>query len=283
MARPLRIEYPGALYHLTARGNAWQPIFLGDQDKRIFLQVLGKTLSDCNGICHAYCLMTNHYHLLIETPEANLSQLMKQINGIYTQRFNRIHHRVGHVFQGRFKSILVDKDSYLLELCRYIVCNPVRAGMVEDPESYPWSSFNATAGKTKPPNFLSTDWILNQFAGTRSRAQVQYRRFVLAGIHKSSPWKDLKGQCVLGGKQFIEKLSPYLTQKSALTEVPIVDRKVYRPDLASLFSESTRTNRSRRNQIIRRAHFEYGFRQKEIADHVGLHYTTVSNIVREKY
>jgi hypothetical protein len=227
--------------------------------------------------------MTNHYHLLIETPEANLSQLMKQINGVYTQRFNRIHHRVGHVFQGRFKSILVDKDSYLLELCRYIVCNPVRAGMVHDLESYPWSSFNATAGKTKAPDFLSTDWILDQFAETRSRAQVQYRRFVLDGIHKDSPWKDVKGQCLLGGKQFIEKLSPYLTQKSALTEVPIVDRKVSRPDLASLFSEPTRTDKSRRNQIIRRARFEYGYRQKEIADHLGLHYTTISNIINKKY
>jgi hypothetical protein len=126
--------------------------------------------------------MTIHSHLLVETAEANLSQIVKQINGAYTQRFNRRHRRVGHLFQGRFKSVVVDKDAYLLEVCRYIVCNPVRAGMVEDPGKYPWSSFRATAGKAASPDFLSTDWILKQFAETRLRAQVEYRRFVLGGI-----------------------------------------------------------------------------------------------------
>lgn len=282
MARPLRIEYPGALYHLTARGNAQQPIFRDDQDRHAFLQILGKTLSDTNGICHAYCLMTNHYHLMVETPEANLSQIMKQINGIYTQRFNRRHHRVGHVFQGRFKSIVVDKNAYLKKLCRYIVLNPVRAGMVDEPGKYPWSSFKATAGKTKTPDFLSTDWILSQFAETRPRAQAEYRRFVQAGIQEDSPWKELKGQCLLGGKELIEKLSPYLRQQSALKEIRIVDRKVHRPDLAALFSGLNRANKALRNQAMHKAHFEHGYQQNEIADHLGLHYTTVSNIIRGK-
>jgi hypothetical protein len=125
--------------------------------------------------------MTNHYHLLMETPEANLSRIMKQINGIYTQRFNRRHQRLGHVLQGRFKSILVDKDANLLELCRYIVLNPVRTGMVEDPGRYLWSSFKATAGMIKTPEFLSTNWILSQFAKTRPEAQALYSRFVRAG------------------------------------------------------------------------------------------------------
>ncbi len=282
MARPLRIEFPGALYHLTARGNAQQPIFLDDHDRQCFLQVLGKTLSDCNGICHAYCLMSNHYHLLVETPEANLSQIMKQINGIYTQRFNRKHLRVGHVFQGRFKSIIVDKDAYLLALCRYIVLNPVRAGMVDDPGRYLWSSFKATAGKIKTPVFLTTDWILAQFAKSRPKAQVAYRRFVWAGIKEASPWKALKGQCLLGGKEFIEKLSPFLQSKSALKEVRISDRKVHRPDLEHLFSKSNRSAKLLRNRTMRTAHFDHGYRQKEIADHLGLHYTTVCNILRKK-
>lgn len=281
MARPLRIEFPDALYHLTARGNAQQPIFLDDQDRSTFLQVLGKTLSDTNGICHAYCLMTNHYHLLVETPEANLSQIMKLINGIYTQRFNRRHRRVGHVFQGRFKSIVVDKDAYLKELCRYIVLNPVRAGLVDDPGKYPWSSFKATAGKVKAPDFLSADWILKQFGDNRPKAQAAYRRFVRAGTQEASPWEELKGQCLIGGNAFIEKLSPYLKQKSALKEFRIVDRKLHRPDLAALFSKSNRTNKALRNEAMRKAHFEHGYRQKEIADHLGLHYTTVSNIVRK--
>ncbi len=180
--------------------------------------------------------MTNHYHLLMETPEANLAQIMKQINGIYTQRFNRKHQRVGHVFQGRFKSVIVDKDAYLLELCRYIVLNPIRAGMIEDPGRYRWSSFKATAGMIKTPKFLSTDWILRQFAKTRPKAQALYRRFVRAGKNETSPWKALKGQRLLGGKELIEKLSPYLKQKAEIKEIRLVDRKVLRPDLAKLFS-----------------------------------------------
>ena len=284
MARPLRIEFPGALYHVTARGNSRNPIFLDDQDRNIFLQVLARSLADYNGICHAYCLMTTHYHLLLETPEGNLSQIMKQINGIYTQRFNRKNRSIGHVFQGRFKSIIVDKDSYLLQLCRYIVCNPVRAGKVDNPGKYHWSSFNATAGRIKSPDFLTTDWILQQFAETRSRAQAEYRRFVLAGTHEESLWKDLQGQCLLGGKEFIEKLVPYLKQKTMLKEIRIIDRKIHRPGLESVFSECSHTNnKALRNQAICLAHFEYGYRQKEIADHLGLHYTTVSNLLKKKF
>jgi hypothetical protein len=206
---------------------------------------------------------------------------MKQINGIYTQRFNRRHQLVGHVFQGRFKSIIVDKDAYLLELCRYIVLNPVRAGMIDDPGQHRWSSFKATAGMANTPNFLSTDWILSQFAKSRPKAQVQYRRFVRAGKKEASPWKALKGQCLLGGRELIEKLSPYLKPKAAIKEIRLVDRKVLRPDLAQLFSEANRANKSLRNRAMRAAHFEHGYRQKEIADHLGLHYTTVSNILRK--
>lgn len=144
--------------------------------------------------------MSNHYQLLMETPDANLSRIMKQINGIYTQRFNRRHQRVGHVFQGRFKSIIVDKDAYLLELCRYIVLNPVRAGMIDDPGRYRWSSYKATAGMIKTPDFLSTDGILSQFAQSRAKAQSRYRRFVRAGKKEASPWKALKGPCLRGGR-----------------------------------------------------------------------------------
>jgi REP element-mobilizing transposase RayT len=133
MARPLRIEFPGAIYHVTSRGNAQASIFLDDIGRSAFLAVLGLTMRRFNVICHAYCLMTNHFHLLLETPDANLSKAMRQFNSVYTQAFNRRHGRVGHVLQGRFKSIVVDRDAYLLELCRYIVLNPVRAGMVKEP------------------------------------------------------------------------------------------------------------------------------------------------------
>src|SRR5687767_13788050 len=137
MARPLRIEFAGALYHVTARGNARMPIFDDDADRRNFLSVLEQVLDRSGWLLHAYCLMGNHYHLMVETMQANLSAGMRQLNGVYTQRFNRRHERVGHLFQGRFKAILVERDSYLLELCRYVVLNPVRAGMVKRVQDYP--------------------------------------------------------------------------------------------------------------------------------------------------
>ena len=140
MVRPLRIEYPGAVYHLTSRGNARDPIFLDDADRYLFLDLLGDLVDRYNWLCHGYCLMDNHYHLLVETIDANLSTGMRQLNGIYTQKFNRQHDRVGHLFQGRYKAIVVEKESYLLELCRYIVLNPVRAKIVNNPGKYRWSS-----------------------------------------------------------------------------------------------------------------------------------------------
>ena len=130
MARPLRLEYEGAVYHVTSRGNARQDIYLVDPDRELFLSVLGNTVERFSWLCHAYCQMSNHYHLLIETPEANLSRGMRHLNGVYTQAFNRRHMRSGHILQGRFKAIVVEKESHLLELARYVVLNPVRARMV---------------------------------------------------------------------------------------------------------------------------------------------------------
>ena len=140
MARPLRLELAGGLYHVTSRGNSRQDIYIDDEDRLCWLDLLGDTCTSFNWVCHAYCLMTNHYHIVLETVEGNLSQGMRQLNGVYTQRFNRRHRRVGHVFQGRYKAILVDKDSYLLELSRYVVLNPVRAAMVNDVGDWEWSS-----------------------------------------------------------------------------------------------------------------------------------------------
>jgi putative transposase len=137
MSRPLRLELAGALYHVTSRGNARNLIYLQDDDFELFLQILANVCERYNWVVHAYCLMNNHYHLLVETPYANLSQGMRQLNSVFTQSKNRKHHRVGHLFQGRYKAILIDKDAYLLELCRYIVLNPVRANMVSSPEEWP--------------------------------------------------------------------------------------------------------------------------------------------------
>lgn len=210
MARPLRLEFSGAVYHLTARGDRQEPIFLNDADRKKFLDLLGKEVKQQDWICYGYCLMDNHYHLLIETPQPNLVAGMRRLNGVYTQAFNYRRKKPGHVFQGRYKSILVDKDNYLLELCRYVVLNPVRAKMVKSPEQWGWSSYAATAGFVKGPPWLATEKVLGWFSGSRKH----YRRFVLDGIGKGSVWEALKGQIFLGDETFLERMQDRAQGKS---------------------------------------------------------------------
>jgi REP element-mobilizing transposase RayT len=176
VSRPLRLEFSGALYHITARGNRQEDIFEDDGDREKFLSILEEVCERFNCICHAYCLMSNHYHLIIETPDANLSKGMRQLNGVYTQSFNRAHNRVGHVFQGRYKAINVEKDSYLLELSRYIVLNPVRAKMARTARDWRWSSYRAMIGQVNKPEFLETDWVLSAFAKRKSKAIAAYKK-----------------------------------------------------------------------------------------------------------
>ena len=194
MSRPLRIALSGALYHVTSRGDGREDIYLSDGDREAWLSLLGEVCQRFNWVCHAYCQMTNHYHLVVETPEGNLSQGMRQLNGMYAQQANRAHRRVGHVFQGRYKAILVEKDSYLLELSRYVVLNPVRAGMVTNTEDWPWSSYPAMIGLEEPPPWLQTDWILGQFGECRDQARRGYVNFVRAGIGLPSVWDGLHSQ-----------------------------------------------------------------------------------------
>ena len=195
MARPLRLEYAGALYHVTARGNARQDIFLDDDDRQRFLGVLDRVVSRFHLLLHAYCLMDNHFHLVVETPEANLSKAMRQLNGVYTQVFNRRHRRVGHVLQGRFKAIVVEREGYLLELCRYVVLNPVRAGLIRQPNTYPWSSYRATAGLASAPACLTVDWLLSQFGRQRSAATFSCKRRYSATVRLSSSNPMLSQDC----------------------------------------------------------------------------------------
>lgn len=279
MARPLRLEFPGALYHVTTRGNARQAIFLDDEDRQRFLESLTRVVSRFHLLLHAYCLMDNHFHLVVETPEANLSQAMRQLNGVYTQAFNRRHDRVGHVLQGRFKAIIVDRESYLLELCRYVVLNPVRARMTRKPDTYPWSSYRATAGLVPPPAVLTIDWALSQFGTQRKSAQQKYRTFVAEGIGQGSPWEDVQGQVLLGSEQFIERLTAALDEKRPCTEIPRQQRFAARPKLPHLFPAKVRADRRQRNEAIRRAHLEYGYSLSEIGRAVGLHYSMISRIV----
>ena len=282
MARPLRIEFPGAFYHVTSRGNAQQDIFLDDEDRQRFLSVLGQVVSRFHLRLHAYCLMDNHYHLVLETPQGNLSSALRQLNGVYTQAFNRRHGQVGPVLQGRFKAILVDRDRYLLELCRYVVLNPVRAKMNRKADTYRWSSYRASAGLAPVPPYLTIDWVLAQFGKQRAAAQRRYRAFVAQGIGQASPWAQLRGQVLLGSKAFVERMKPGLQDKRRLREIPRGQRFAARPTLTKLFGAATRSDKSQRNQAIRNAHLDHGYSLSQIGRAVNLHFSTISRIVNRE-
>ncbi len=280
MARPLRIEYEGAFYHITSRGNARRKIFRDNNSRKKFLDVLAFVVKRFNWLCHAYCLMDNHYHLLVETPDANLSMGMRQLNGIYTQKYNNIYRTVGHIFQGRYKAIVVEKENYFLELCRYIVLNPVRAKMVTRPGAWKWSSYAFTVGSKKPPEILTVDDILNQFGNNRRKAEKNYKEFIREGIQKEPPWNNLKGQIFLGDEGFLERLKDYLTKKEVINEIPRVQRLVGRPALTSLFGNKP-LSKIKRNRKIYLAHVKSGYTLKEIAVYLGIHYTTVSKVISQ--
>ncbi|UTF59277.1 transposase [Gilvimarinus sp. DA14] len=275
MARPLRIEFAGALYHVTSRGDGREDIYLNDEDRAVWLEVLGEVCNRYNWVCHAYCLMSNHYHILIETPESNLSVGMRQLNGVYTQRFNRLHSRVGHVFQGRYKAILVDKESYLLELARYIVLNPVRARMVRKAQQWRWSSYRATAGFEPVKPWLNVDWLLSSFARRRKTACERYQRFVEEGKGQPSPWESLKNQVFLGSEAFVEQMQTLLDSDKSLDEVPSSQRRPF----AKPLSDYARSAESR-NEAIVATWLSGGYKMKEIAEYFGLHYSSVSKIIK---
>jgi len=278
MARPLRIEFEGAVYHVTSRGNARQDIFLDDKDREQFLEDLARVVNRFGWRCHAYCLMSNHYHLLVETPEANLSRGMQLLNSVLSQRFNRRHRRVGHVLQGRFKGILVEKEGHLLELARYIVLNPVRAGTVTHPLEYRWSSYSATLDRVKPPEFLCTGWILAQFNDDPKRARAAYRRFVEEGF-EVHVWDGLKGGILLGSEEFVERMGPLLRAGSPDIEISSRQRFADRPSLEALF-EIVATDRELRNLKIYEAVARHGYSLSEVHRHIGLHPSTISRIVK---
>jgi putative transposase len=229
-----------------------------------------------NWLVHAYGLMDNHYHLLIETPDGNLSQGMRQLNGVYTQTHNRTNDRVGHVFQGRFKAILVQKENYLLELARYIVLNPVRARMVREASSWPWSSYQATAGEEAEPEWLTVEWVLSAFAKRKSTAQKKYQEFVSQGKGQPTPWEHLKNQVYLGTESFVTKLQSKIEADKDLSEVPKSQRR------AKPLAIATYEKRSRnRNEAIIRAYQSGGYSMKELGNYFGLHYSRVSRIISQ--
>ena len=275
MARPLRIEFAGGLYHVTSRGDRREDIYLDEGDHLVWLQLLGEVCDRFNWRCHAFCQMTNHYHMVVETPEGNLSHGMRQLNGVYTQQVNRRHARSGHVFQGRYKAILVEKENYLLELSHYVVLNPVRARMVSNVGKWPWSSYQAMLGSTSRPDWLETDWLLGQFSGTRKAAIKAYVDFVRAGVGLDSLWSETRNQVFRGSEGFVASMQRNLPVGD-LREVPRLQRRGPARPLEEHAKESER------NSAIDKAYRSGDYTMKQLADHFGVHYATVSRIIRKR-
>ena len=275
MARPVRLEFGGALYHVTARGDRREAIYEDDVDREHFLEVLGEVVGRFNWRCHAYCLMSNHYHLLVATPDGNLSKGMRQLNGVFTQWSNRRHHRTGHLFQGRFKAVLVDADSYLLELTRYVVLNPVRAHMVESPAKWPWSSYQAVTGEVDSPAWLESDGLLAQFGTRRARAVAAYEKFVREGMEGESIWTHLNRQVFLGDDAFVARAQKRAGQRPDDINIPRAQRRPPAPTLKSIAKAHPD-----RDTAVRAAWATGEYSYTQIAACFGVHFTTVGRIVR---
>lgn len=223
MARPLRIQYPGAFYHITSRGNERKDVFKSKRDREKFLSYLASASERYNARIHVYCLMGNHYHLILETPDANLSQIMQHINGAYTTYFNTKRKRAGHLFQGRYKAIIIEADEYATQLSRYIHLNPVRAGIVEQPSQYPWSSYQFYTTRKKQVDWLVTDFVLGYFGRSRSTAKKKYCEFVVSLLDQEyeSPLEEVVASTILGSLGFVKTIQEkYLDASKKDRELP---------------------------------------------------------------
>lgn len=282
MSRPLRIEFPGALYHVTSRGDRQEPIFLDDEDRRALLEVVAQAMQRFDAQALAYCLMGNHYHFVLHTHQANLSRLVRQINGVYTQAFNRRHGKVGHLFQGRFKALLVDRDAYLLEVCRYVELNPVRAAIVDAPEAWPWSSYLAHVGQADTPIWLDTAGLHGHLLGHEPlapadsrRAAGHYAALVHAG-REARLWDEgLRQQIFLGDASFVERMQA-LAADCGRTDSPEVPRAQRRRPL--VLGPVGAEGESREKALLR-AHVERGITMTALARELGLSVSWVSRLI----
>jgi REP element-mobilizing transposase RayT len=274
MTRPLRLEFPGALYHVTSRGDHREAIYREAEDRKAWLDTIALVCKRFNFVVHAFCQMTNHYHLLVETVEGNLSQGMRQLNGLYTQNFNRRHHLVGHLFQGRYKAILVQKENYLLELTRYVVLNPLRARMVISLDEWPWSSHHYSLGRNPAPPWLDTEWLLGQFGRTSDEAIPAYGKFVMAGVGLDSPLNDTAHQLLLGDDVFVCRHQSFL-ESGVLRDVPKAQRRAL-----VLSLDQYETLSATNGEAMARAYYSTAYTMVQIADHFGVSARTVSRAIK---
>lgn len=270
MTRALRIEYPGATYHIISRGNRKDDIFKTDRDFKEFLIILQEVCERYNWILYAYCLMKNHYHLLIETVDGNLSKGMSVLNGKYSLKFNRYYDCSGHLFQSRYKAFLIEKENYLLEVIRYIILNPVNARIVKKPWQYKWSSYNEMLSED---SIINKDSILSLFSIDGKNAWPMFNEF-LAQKNNFNYDKSISGKVFLGSKKFIETAMKKSKGAKRHKAIPKSSRFIDRPDLKSLFGKTRSIEK--RNEIIYDCHVKYGYSFREISIFLKLHYSTIS-------
>ena len=284
MARKSRVHFPGALYHVICRGNRKQTIFLDERDFGTYLSYLSEYKAEYSFHLYAFALMRNHCHLLLEVKEVPLSKVVQVLQFRYTRYFNRRYTKVGHLFQGRYKAILCDKEAYLLELIRYIHLNPVRAGMVGDPEEYAWTGHLGYLRKGKE-NLIDSDMVLSQFSKKRSFARKRYRQFVSDGMGTGHEQKyyQVKDQRYLGEDEFVEKVEGLKkSHEPSYWEVPVENiveevirsAGIPRHRLYSLTRD--RQGAYGRNLVAYLARKLAGFRVKEIAQHFKREPMTIS-------
>jgi len=273
MARPLRLEFPGAIYHVTCRGNRREKVFSDRQDRLVWLEETARMCERFHFVIHAYCQMTNHYHLLIETPDGNLGQGMRQLNSVYSRYYNRRHGLVGHVLQGRYHAILVQKESYQLELARYIVLNPIRAGIAKKLGDWEWSSLQFMLGDRPSPSWMETSWLLNSFGADPVSARQAYLAFLLAGIDAKSPLEQVAFQCILGDDTFIAQ-----HRKSATAEISGEIAREQRRAIA-LPLEEYATKFSPREVAMAEAYHSTVYTMNQIAAYFQVSVKTVSRAI----
>ncbi len=272
---------PGGLYHIYSRGLDRVDIFSCDADREKFLGILADTIRHSSWKCFAYCLMSNHYHILIESEDGDTSVGMKRLNGSYAQYYNWKHERTGPLFQGRYKAILVDRENYFMELCRYIVLNPVKAGLVADPGKYPWSSYRCTAGLDPTDDITLRDTVLGLFdpaSDSSSRSSTLYVEFVRDGILDDSFVPNPHAELVLGNRDFLKEVGKQLEVNND-PEIPKFQRMAFRPPLSNILDPLTVSIKEIRNTAVRKAYRNYGYTQTEIARYLGVHNSTVFRII----
>lgn len=275
MPRPPRLQIEGATYHVMARGNRKQCIFRSDRDRHRFLEILANAALRYGVLILGFSLMSNHFHLVVTTPRGNISAFMRQVDGVYTQYANWRHKEVGHLFQGRFKAVLIDYDLHLLTALSYVFMNPVDAGLVAAPCEWPWSSYRATIGLMKPPDFLSLGWLDDLFPAASRRESSEMLVGFMAGPRTIDSYL---GQTAAGSDAFKERIRDFIAHNLYMSRVPRSYKRLFRPPLDQLLAHPENT--AHRDLVIQRAHVIHGYTLTEIADALELHPTSVCRLLR---